>query len=158
VGTQICFQIDSIVGPSTKILTNYWMLWDKKAKNAKWGGEKLRVWDSLGLEDLWNWFGRFTKLLEVKVHYHEIEVCHMSSRFRRIMNYFRRFMKLVESWSGEFCAKIGTFPTFYKLKRFGFFFFLLGSYWELIFSRLNSKIYLYHLVIFLISRFYFGIF
>ena len=25
------------------------------------------------------WFGRFMKLLKVKVHYHEIQVCHMSS-------------------------------------------------------------------------------
>ena len=36
-----------------------------------------------------NWLERFMKFLEVKVHYHEIEVHHMSSRFRR-------FMKLVE--------------------------------------------------------------
>jgi hypothetical protein len=36
------------------------------------------------------------KLLEGKVRNHEIEVCHMSSRFKRIMNLFRRFMKLVE--------------------------------------------------------------
>ena len=37
-------------------------------------------------------------LLEVKVHYHKIDVCHMSSRYRRIMNSFRRlnFVKLVE--------------------------------------------------------------
>ena len=34
------------------------------------------------------------KLLEVKVHCHEIEVCHMSSRFR--------FMKLIEH-----CSNIG---------------------------------------------------
>ena len=36
------------------------------------------------------------KLLEVKVPYDEIEVCHMSSRLRRIMNSFRRFMTLVK--------------------------------------------------------------
>jgi hypothetical protein len=24
---------------------------------------------------LWNWFGRFMKLLGVEIHYHEIEVC-----------------------------------------------------------------------------------
>jgi hypothetical protein len=36
------------------------------------------------------------KLLKGKFHYHEIEVCHMSSLFRRIMNEFRRYMKLVE--------------------------------------------------------------
>ena len=35
---------------------------------------------------LWDWFGTFLKLLEVKIHYHEIEVCHMFRRFRRIMN------------------------------------------------------------------------
>ena len=35
------------------------------------------------------------KLLDLKVHYYEIEVCHMS---RRIMNQFRRFMKLVEHY------------------------------------------------------------
>ena len=29
---------------------------------------------------------RFMKFLEVEVHYHEFEMCHMSSRFRRIMN------------------------------------------------------------------------
>ena len=32
------------------------------------------------------WFGIFLKLLEVKVHYHEIEVCHMSCWFRTTMN------------------------------------------------------------------------
>jgi hypothetical protein len=38
-----------------------------------------------------------TKLLEFKVHYHEVEaLCHKSSRFERIVNYFRRFAKLVE--------------------------------------------------------------
>ena len=48
------------------------------------------------------WFGGFLKAVwkihEIargkKVHYHEIEVCHMSSRFRRIMNQFKRFMKI----------------------------------------------------------------
>ena len=35
------------------------------------------------------------KLLEVKVYYHELEVWHMSSLFRRIMKHFRMFMKLV---------------------------------------------------------------
>ena len=34
------------------------------------------------------------KLVEVKVHCHELEVWHMS--FRRIMKYLRRFIKLVE--------------------------------------------------------------
>ena len=38
------------------------------------------------------------KSIGVKVHYHEIEVCHMSSRFRRIMNYFTRFMKLAKHY------------------------------------------------------------
>ena len=36
------------------------------------------------------------KLLEIKVHYHEIELRHVSNQFRRIMIYFRRFMKLIE--------------------------------------------------------------
>ena len=36
------------------------------------------------------------KFLEAKIHYHEIEGCHMSNWFRRIMNQFRRFMNLVE--------------------------------------------------------------
>ena len=31
-----------------------------------------------------------------RVCYHEIEVCHMSSRFKRIMNKYTKFMKLVE--------------------------------------------------------------
>ena len=62
---------------------------NEKAKNANWRGEKLRVENTettkcqkfyeIGLED-------FMKLLEVKVHYHEIEVWHMSSWSRRIMN------------------------------------------------------------------------
>jgi hypothetical protein len=43
-----------------------------------------------------NWFEKFMNLLEVKVHYHEIETCHMLSRFKRVMNPFRRFVKLVE--------------------------------------------------------------
>ena len=37
--------------------------------------EKLRIWKPLSLKDLWNWFGRFVKLLEVKVDYHDIESC-----------------------------------------------------------------------------------
>ena len=36
------------------------------------------------------------KLLEVKVHYCEVEVTHMSSQFKKIMNSLRKFMKLVE--------------------------------------------------------------
>ena len=45
------------------------------------------------------------KWLEVKVHYHEIEMCHMSSRFIRIMNQLRKLMKLVE-YFGNICRKI----------------------------------------------------
>ena len=59
---------------------------NKKAKNTKWGGEKLRNWDYKVWKDLWNCFGRFMKLLEIKVQYHEIEVCHMSSWFEITMN------------------------------------------------------------------------
>jgi hypothetical protein len=57
--------------------------------NAKREGKNLRCWKYENYEvqeDLWNRFERFMKLLKVKVHYHEIEVCHMSSLFRRIMN------------------------------------------------------------------------
>ena len=36
------------------------------------------------------------KLLEIKVHYCEIEVCHMSSWFKRTMNQFRGVIKFVE--------------------------------------------------------------
>ena len=50
----------------------------KKAKNAKQEGEKLRIQIKL----VWK--------------FHEIEVCHMSSRLKRNMNYFRGFMKLVQ--------------------------------------------------------------
>ena len=35
-------------------------------------------------------------MLVVKVHYHEIEVWHMSSWFRKIMKQFWSFMELVE--------------------------------------------------------------
>ena len=72
---------------------------NEKAKNAKREGEKLRCWEYENhkvQKYLWNWFGRFTKELKVKVHYREIEVCHMWSRFRRIMNQFRRCMKFIE--------------------------------------------------------------
>ena len=44
--------------------------------------EKLRIREPLGLEDLQNWFRRVMKLLEAKVHYREIEVCHMPKWFR----------------------------------------------------------------------------
>ena len=38
------------------------------------------------VEDMTNaWFGRFMKLLEVKVHYHEIEVYHVSSWFQTLI-------------------------------------------------------------------------
>ena len=54
-------------------------------------------------EDLCIWFERFMKLPKVRIHYHEIEACHMTSWFRRIMSTnFRRFMKLVEH-----CSNIG---------------------------------------------------
>ena len=36
------------------------------------------------------------KFLEVKVHDHEIEMHYMSSRSRRVMTLFRKFLKLVE--------------------------------------------------------------
>ena len=36
------------------------------------------------------------KLLEVKAQNHETKVCYILSQFRRIMNYFRKLMKLVE--------------------------------------------------------------
>ena len=58
---------------------------NEKAKYVKRGGEKLRIQKPPN-EKRSTWFRRFRKLLEVKVHYHEIEVCHTSSRFRRIMN------------------------------------------------------------------------
>ena len=69
---------------------------NEKAKNAKWGDVKLRIQNHRVRKYSWNWFGRFMKLLEVKVHYYEIEVWCMSNRVRRILNQFRRFMQLVE--------------------------------------------------------------
>lgn len=47
--------------------------------------------EPLGLEYLWHWF---VQLLELKVHYREIEVCHISSWYRGIMNQIRRFIKI----------------------------------------------------------------
>ena len=72
--------------------------------NEQWGGKECETRETrsskyknhIVQKDLWNWFGRFMKLLEVKVHYHDIEVYHMSSRFYRIMNQLKKFMKLVE--------------------------------------------------------------
>ena len=52
------------------------------------------------------------KLLEVHVHFHEIDVCHMLSRSRRIMNEFLRFVELVEHFNnigGKFMNWLGTF-------------------------------------------------
>ena len=58
--------------------------------------------------------------------------------------------------SGEFYTRIGTFPTFHK--EVPIFSFSRGSYQKpTFFSQLNSKIYLDHLIIFLVSEFYFGI-
>ena len=48
--------------------------------------EKLRIRKPQVQKDLQNQLERFMKFLEVKVHYHEIEVCHLSSRFRKTMN------------------------------------------------------------------------
>lgn len=75
MGTQIHFQINSTIRPGPKALTNNWMLKNKKAKNAN---DKLRSW-----EDKTAWFERFMKLLEIKVHYQEIEAFHLSSWFRK---------------------------------------------------------------------------
>ena len=46
---------------------------NEMTKNMKQGGEKLRIRKPQSAK-------RFMKLLEVKAHYHEIEVCHMSNR------------------------------------------------------------------------------
>ena len=43
----------------------------QQGKNAKWGCEELRIWKPQVQKDLWNWFGRFMKLLEV---YHLCQV------------------------------------------------------------------------------------
>ena len=59
---------------------------NEKAKYAKRGGEKLRIQKSPTSEKRSTWFGRFMTLLKVKVHYREIEVCYMSSQFRRTIN------------------------------------------------------------------------
>ena len=52
---------------------------NKEARNWEYKNHTMQ-------NDLWNLFGIFMKLLEVKTHYHEIEVCRMWSQFRRIMN------------------------------------------------------------------------
>ena len=73
---------------------------EQRRTNEQWEGkkyetrrrevEKLRLWKPHIVK-------RFMKLLELKVHYHEIEaLCHKSSWFEKIVNYFRRFVKLVE--------------------------------------------------------------
>jgi hypothetical protein len=50
-----------------------------------------------------HWFGKFMKLLEKKVHRHEIEVCDMSSRFRRFTNLVKklRLHELEGSWNSS---------------------------------------------------------
>ena len=67
-------------------------MWSEEVRS--WEYESHIVW-----KYSWSWFGKFMKLLEVKVHCHEFEVCHMSSRFIRIMNQLRRFMNLVKYFS-----------------------------------------------------------
>lgn len=52
-------------------------------------------------KDLWNQFGGFMRLLEVKVHYHKIEECHMSSWLGRIMNQSKRFVKLIKHFGSS---------------------------------------------------------
>lgn len=61
----------------------------KTRRREEYGNQKMQ-------ENLWNQFGRFVKSLEVKVQYHEVEVCYVSSHIRRITNQLRRLMKLVE--------------------------------------------------------------
>ena len=56
----------------------------KKAKNAKCG-KKLRI-QKPESEKIYEKVGRFMKVLEEKVHFRELEVCNMSSRFKIIMN------------------------------------------------------------------------
>ena len=63
VGTQIRFQTDYVVRPKTEGLTNNQMLRNKKATNGKWEIEKLRIEELLDMEDVWNWFGSFTRLV-----------------------------------------------------------------------------------------------
>ena len=48
--------------------------------------EKLTIRKPQVQKDLQNQLGRFMKFLEVKVHCHEIELCHLSSRFQKTMN------------------------------------------------------------------------
>ena len=59
---------------------------NEKAKNAKRGGKKVENTTTKELKDLWNCYERFMKLLKVKVHNHEIEECHMSNQFKKIIN------------------------------------------------------------------------
>ena len=72
MGTQIHFQINSIVRSSTKVFTNNHMLHNEKAKNAKRESEKLK--NKL----------RIREPLDLKSHKiakgkGPLEVCHMSN-------------------------------------------------------------------------------
>ena len=69
---------------------------NEKAKNAKRNGQKSRIRKPQSTKILMKLVGKIHEVVGVKVHYHEIEVCHTSSRFRRITNLSRRFIKLVE--------------------------------------------------------------
>ena len=52
-----------------------WEVWEYETKECK------KIYE-VGLEDTL----RFVKVLELMVHYHEIEVYHMSNQFSRILN------------------------------------------------------------------------
>jgi hypothetical protein len=62
---------------------NQWTLRRQRMRNEE---ARSREYENHEMQkNLWNCFGKCMNLLKVKVHYHEIEVCHMSGWFKRIM-------------------------------------------------------------------------
>jgi hypothetical protein len=68
----------------------------KACENKRWEIEKLSIQNVYGAKSILKLVWEIHEVARHKVHYHEIEVSHMPSRFRRIMNWFSRIMKLVE--------------------------------------------------------------
>ena len=89
VGTQSRFQIDSIVRPSTKTMFggshHQPDVAKREGKECKIRRQEIENTRTNWFEIFMKFIGKIMKLLYVKVHYHEIDVCHMSIGLRIII-------------------------------------------------------------------------
>ena len=102
----VCFYLwDNVMKDQRKINTNaigFQVNTKRRGTNEQQEGKEYesRRWEVENTKiqkDIWNWLGRFMKLLEVKVHCHEIEVCHTCQvGLGESWTISERFMKLVK--------------------------------------------------------------